>query len=234
MVALAACSSTSHGSASPTHAATRFAATPTAPTLAPPQPGSYAALGASETYGVGAEPHTFGYAYLVDRTLHARHFVSAGIPGATLNAAYQTELNAALAIRPSLSTVFFGFNDLSQGIPRDAFLRDLHDFVATLRRAHAQVLIIGLPDLSQVPAVARHFPESGQLHQVASDWNGGMKRVARQTGAHFLDLRLYAAELAAHPEYISSDGLHPSNAGHRALAEVVLTTIRALHLWSNR
>jgi lysophospholipase L1-like esterase len=180
---------------------------------------------------VGAAPHTRGYAYLVARALHAKPFVDAGIPGTTLDNAYETELSAALAIRPRLCTVFFGFNDLAAQVPRQSFLQDLHDFLATLRRARAQVLIIGLPDLAQLPATAHRFPE---LHQITSEWNRGMRNVARQTGARFLDLSEYAAELRAHPEYISSDGLHPSNAGHRRLAQVVLSAIRADHLWGRR
>ena len=50
-------------------------ATPTEPSLAAPLPGSYAALGASETYGVGAAPHTRGYAYQIAHALRAQQFV---------------------------------------------------------------------------------------------------------------------------------------------------------------
>ncbi|MBV9279706.1 MAG: SGNH/GDSL hydrolase family protein [Chloroflexi bacterium] len=226
LIVLSACSSGTSTSSS-ARTTDRTAATPTEPSLAPPVAGSYAALGASETYGVGAEPHTRGYAYLVGRALGARHFVDEGIPGAILTSAYDVELSNALAIRPSLCTVFFGFNDINAGITRDAFLQDLHDLVVTLRRARAQVLVIGLPDLSLVPA-ARHI---AHLHQTLTSWNDGMRKVAKGTGARFLDLRNYSGELAAHPNYISADGLHPSNAGHARLAQIVVQAIRADHLW---
>jgi lysophospholipase L1-like esterase len=192
-------------------------------------PGSYAALGASETYGMGAAPRTAGYAYLVAHALHTRRFVDVGIPGTTLNQGYEAELASALAIRPSLCTVFFGVNDLRAGVTRDAFLQDLHDLVATLRSTHAQVVVVGIPDLSHVPAVARlHI---SNLRGIVASWNEGMARVARQTGAHFLDLRQYSAELASHRGYVAADGLHPSNAGHARLAQVVVATIRQDRLW---
>src|SRR5947209_11029311 len=127
-VALAGCAT---DSASP-DASSRAVSTPTEPALAAPLPGSYAALGASETYGVGAAPHIRGYAYQVAHALGATHFVDEGIPGATLNASYETELTNALAIRPALATVFFGYNDLAQRVSRSAFLRDLHDLAVTL------------------------------------------------------------------------------------------------------
>jgi acyl-CoA thioesterase-1 len=214
-------------------AAGRAAPTPTEPSLAAPLPGSYAALGASETYGVGASPHTRGYAYLIARALHPTQFVDEGIPGTTLSAAYQTELTNALAIRPSLVTVFFGYNDLAAGVARNAFLSDLRDLAVTLRRARSRVVIIGLPDLSLLPSVSRRFA-APVVHARIASWNAGMARVARETSAVYLDLNAFSARLAAHPEYISSDGLHPSNAGHTALAGLVVTLIRKDSLWKRQ
>lgn len=199
------------------------------PLLAPPLAGSYAALGASETYGVGAVPHTAGYAYLVARALHARHFVDAGIPGATVSSGYQSELTAALNTRPSLCTVFFGVNDVRAGVTRADFLQNLHDLVATLRQAHAQVLIVGFPDLSQLPAVVQ--AHIAGVSQITASWNAGIRRVARQTGAHVVDLSRFGAEIARHPNYIATDGLHPSTAGHRRIAQVVIAAIRQAGLW---
>jgi acyl-CoA thioesterase-1 len=191
--------------------------------------GGYAALGASETYGEGAVPRTLGFAYLVAATLHTKRFVNAGIPGAPLASAYSTELKQALSIHPWLCTVFFGFNDLRTGVPRSAFLSQLRRLVKALRKTHARVLIIGLPDLSLLPAVsALHIPGVAFLVQ---SWNAGMQTVARQTGADFMGLEKFDQTIATHPEYVSSDGLHPSNAGHARIAQVVTTKIRADHLW---
>jgi lysophospholipase L1-like esterase len=215
---------------------------PPAPTAAPqptptirayvarPIPGTYVALGASETFGIGAQPITDGYAYLLSRRLHARHFIDAGIPGATLSQGYNAELAQALNARAALCTLFFGTNDLRAGIPRNDFLSDLRDFIVTLRRSGARVLVIGLPDIAELPAVKKlHMPD---VVGIVRSWNQGMASVSRETGATFLDLGPFGHELAKHPEYIASDGLHPSNAGHRRIAQLVLQTIRARHLWN--
>jgi acyl-CoA thioesterase-1 len=197
--------------------------------LAPPLAGSYVALGASETYGVGAIPHTSGYAYLVAHALHARSFIDTGIPGTTLNSGYQSELTTALNARPQLCTVFFGVNDFRGGVSRSSFLSDLHDLVVTLRQAHAEVIIIGIPDVSLLPAVRRQHISG--LHEIVTSWNAGMRRVARQTGSRYLNLDAFAGVLASHPGYIAQDGLHPSTAGHARLAGIVLGAIRTWHLW---
>lgn len=228
---LTACS-TATGSTAATQPAVTPTATASSGRLLPPVPGAYAALGASETYGVGAQPHTKGYAYMVARSLHAHPFVDMGIPGTTLDAGYQSEVTGALAIRPQLCTVFFGFNDARAGVTRAAFLADLNDLVVTLRRARCHVLVVGLPDVSILPAVRQqHIPG---VHRLVVSWNKGMKSIARKDGATFLDLAPYSKELAQHPSYVSSDGLHPSNAGHRRLAAVVVSEVRRLKLISTR
>lgn len=198
--------------------------------VARPIPGTYVALGASETFGIGAQPITDSYAYLVSRRLAARHFIDAGIPGTTLSQGYNAEVAQALDARAALCTVFFGTNDLRAGIPRTAFLADLRDFIATLRRSGARVLVIGLPNLAEVPAVKKlHLPD---IVGIVNAWNHGMATVSHETGATFLDLGPFGRELAKHPEYVASDGLHPSNAGHRRIAQLVVQTIRARHLWN--
>jgi lysophospholipase L1-like esterase len=219
------------GAAQPHHAyASAASARSHTAKVLPARKHAYAALGASETFGVGASPFTKGYAYLVKQGLHAKHFVDTGIPGTTLPAGFDTELNSALAIRPALATVFFGFNDIRGGVTQAAFLPDLRDLVATLQRAHAKVLIIDLPDLSLLPAVANSGIPG--VHAITVSWNNGMRQVAQQTGAQFLDLAPYSHELATHPAYIAADGLHPSNQGHARLAQIVLAAIRADHLWA--
>lgn len=192
---------------------------------------SFAALGASETFGVGATPRTQGFAYIVGRKLHAARVAVLGISGATIRQAYAPELRRALSLRPSLSTLFFGFNDIAQGVTLPSFLRDLSRMVHALRSTGTQVLVIGLPDVSILPAVRA----SGitNVRPILDRWNAGMQATAAHNGAGFLNLATsrYSTELASHPEYVSGDGLHPSNIGHARLAQIVVARIRALHLW---
>jgi lysophospholipase L1-like esterase len=187
---------------------------------------AYAALGASETFGIGASPITQGYAYRLrdDLGLSPSSFVDAGIPGTTLGDAYETELANALAIQPSVCTVFFGVNDIRAGVPLPRFTSDLTDLVTTLRRAPARVLVIGVPDLTDLPAL--RSIGGAELAGLTRQWNAAMRQVASATGAAFLDLGGLSQELAAHPEDVAPDGLHPSNLGHARLAAVILSALR--------
>ncbi|TMD90953.1 MAG: hypothetical protein E6I76_19240 [Chloroflexi bacterium] len=188
---------------------------------------AYAALGASETYGAGAASITDGYAYRLRDDLHlaSADFADVAIPGVTLGDAYQTELTNALAVRPTLCTVFFGVNDIRARVPLAQFTSDLTDLVGTLTRARAHVLVIGVPDLNDLPLVR----SSGltALAEVTLQWNAAMRGVATAAGAGFLDLGPLSAELAAHPEEISPDGLHPSTVGHARLAALILAELQS-------
>ena len=224
-LALAACGSSSP----PSNAST--SGSPDAVGASPTVSGArlaYAALGASETYGIGASPITLGYAYRVRDALHLGEttFADVGIPAATLADAYQPELTSALSIQPTLCTVFFGANDLRDRVPLSQFTSDLQDLVSTLRRAGAHVLIVGLPDLGRLPAL--RASGIANLAEISAQWNGAMAQVASTTGSAFLALDAYTSEIAAHPEDIAPDGLHPSNQGHARLATIILA---ALHAW---
>jgi lysophospholipase L1-like esterase len=205
---------------------------PSAPSApAPATAGStrlaYAALGASETYGVGASPISDGYAYRLRDQLRlaAGDFADVAIPGATLADAYQVELTNALTIQPTVSTVFFGVNDIRAGVPLARFTSDLTDLVTTLRRARSQVLVVGIPDLTVLPAL--RGLRGADLAGLTRDWNAAMRGVAAATGAAFLDLEALSAEIATHPEEVAPDGLHPSDAGHARLAAVILAALRS-------
>ena len=191
---------------------------------------AYAALGASETYGVGAHPRTSAYPFLLAHWLGANRFADLGMSGATLPRAYMIELSRALAIRPTLCTLAFGSNDIARGVPLTEFLTDLRTLAGALRRSGARVLIVGLPDLSLLPRRQRqHIPN---LARLSATWNTGMQSVARETGSSFLDSERFDSELKRRPNLISSDGIHPTNAGHYYIAEILLAEIRKDHLWT--
>lgn len=223
--ALTACTPTSGGGGAAASASPRPTAAASA--RAAGSHLAYAALGASETYGVGASPISDGYAYRVRDALRlaAADFADVGIPGATLADAYETELTNALTIQPTVSTVFFGVNDIRAGVPVARFASDLGDLVTTLRRAHSQVLVVGIPDLSVLPAL--RALRGVDLAAITRQWNAAMRGVASATGAGFLDLEQLSSEIATHPEELAPDGLHPSDAGHARLAVIILAALRS-------
>lgn len=99
----------------------------------------YVAIGASDSYGVGADnPATQSWpADLARRLPPQTHVVNLGVPGILLHRAVETELPVALDAHPTLVTVWLAVNDLGAGVPLPQYRRDLGTLLGALRRAAA-------------------------------------------------------------------------------------------------
>ena len=186
----------------------------------------YVAIGASDSYGVGADdPATESWPAVLARYLpRGTHFVNLGVPGILLHRALDVELPVALDAHPTLVTVWLAVNDLAAGVPLPRYRHDLGVLLGTLRRAtHARVLIANVPDLALLPAFAGYTG----LPPVIAAWNAAIAAAARAHGAALVDLYSHWRDLAQHPEYVGPDGLHPTTEGYRRLAELFWRVYRA-------
>src|SRR5579859_4967455 len=88
---------------------------------------TYAAIGASESYGVGTtHPASDNWPTVLSRQLGSSvHVLNLGIPGATVALALREEAPIAVDAAPNIVTVWLGINDLDTGTPLDRFSADL-------------------------------------------------------------------------------------------------------------
>lgn len=209
-----------------------------APTTAE-QPAVYAAVGASETVGVGTRvPARQAWPQVLhDTAVPESTLVNVGVSGATVRGALRSQLPRALAEKPDLVTVWLAVNDLVGLVPVDAYERQLQRLVHQLRRGgRAEVLVANVPDLWELPAYRACVPGSGvddvpcvlplvpseaQVRARVADFNAAIKRVVRAEGARLVDLSREDG-LAA---LTSSDGFHPSVRGHRKVARAFARTL---------
>lgn len=199
----------------------------------------YVALGASDAVGVGAsDPNRTAYVPLLIAHLPAdASALNLGVSGYTLQQALVDELPQALAAHPTLVTVWLVGNDFRQCTPLNSFGKDLDTLLGQLQtQTKAQVFVANAPDFSQLPAIRSGSPSLGaclagkspaQIRALAQQWNTVID--ATVASHHQVLVDLFNSELAAHPEYISSDGFHPSDAGYRVLANLFWQQITAHH-----
>lgn len=198
----------------------------------------YVAIGASETAGVGTrEPYRDAFPQqLFQRLDQTALMYSFGLPGETTSGALEDELPGALAVRPTLATVWLNVDDLAAGVPVADYEAQLDEIVAELRGAGARVLIANTPHLERMPAYSacRPFPPAGspkcplgsitlpppdEVDAQVQAYNAAIARVAERNGATVVDLYAAGQVPDQHPEYVSSDGFHPSTAGAAAIAQ---------------
>jgi lysophospholipase L1-like esterase len=211
------------------------------PPAATSAPVIYAAIGASETYGIGANdryrqawPQVF-YNDVLSRSAVLYNF---GIPGATTAQALHDEVPAALAVHPTVVTVWLNVNDLIRGVSAADYGAQLRQLLHSVRGGgRTRVLVANTPDLGQLPAYRACLPNAPAggpaclipdglvptpqvIAAVVDAYNTAISRAAKQEGATLVDLHLNGAQISQHPEWVSADGFHPSEQGYAVIAKL--------------
>ncbi len=184
---------------------------------------TYVAIGASDTFGIGTEdPYDDNWptdlAYLLGAS-HI-HLINLGIPGITIHDALNLELPVALDSHPDLVTIWLGVNDIAAKVPISSFANDLNTLLTRLRAnsPHARIAIANIPDLTLLPAFGG--ADQQLLSQQIQAYNTAIASNAQQHQAILIDLTTQNYNLQIHPEYISKDGLHPTDIGYQELAKL--------------
>lgn len=188
---------------------------------------TYVAIGASDAFGVGTnDPAKDNWPTVLSHLMGSdTHLVNLGIPGETVAEARQTELPIAIDAKPSLVTVWLGVNDIVQSISVQEYESQLEALLRSLQQqTHAHVFVGNIPDITLLSFFAGY--DQTALQATISRWNAAIAQAVAATGASLVDLYANWNELAAHPEYIAGDGLHPSTEGAKRLAEVFFSRIR--------
>ncbi|GAC1570486.1 MAG: hypothetical protein NVS3B18_02720 [Candidatus Dormibacteria bacterium] len=221
----------------------------------PGRPGTYVAVGASETVGAGADidrlrdawPAAF-YARSLPR---ATVYYNLGIGGETTAGALTAELPGAQALGPDLVSVWLNVDDLGAGVSPADYEAHLSSLVHALRQGgRARVLVANTPVLDGLPLVRFCLGEGpppanqkggcpltlpGGLHLTrplldgaVAAYNQAIARVVSAQGAILVDLHAQGDVGLLHPDYVDrEDGFHPSDRGHAAIAAVFGAALRA-------
>lgn len=188
---------------------------------------TYVALGASDAFGIGTDyPAAESWPSVLAASLGPRvHLINLGVPGETAAQAQTGELPVALDSHPTIITVWLAVNDFANGVALAAYRTHLTALLTTLAsQTHAPIFVGNLPDLTTLPYFANKDPLvlGAQVHT----WNSAIAQVSAATGTHLVDLWSDGQAIRQHPEYISQDGLHPSELGARVLAKVFVDAMR--------
>ena len=173
-------------------------------------------LGDSLTAGLGlgeeeAFPALVGE--LLARRGIAVRVVNAGVSGDT-SAGGLARVDWVLSLQPEILVVALGANDGLRGQPVEAIAANLREIVRRARAAGSRVLLAGMkmpPNYG--PEYTREFEEL-------------YARLARELEVPFLPFLL--AGVATIPELNQPDGIHPTAAGQRKIADLVVEALLPL------
>lgn len=187
----------------------------------------YAALGASDAFGVGAQPIGNGYVYriraVLDRRIERVSLINLGIPGAEIDRiADSLRVFLRAPAQPDIVTVWTGANDIIGGRLVADFEPALDRMLTRLRAdTNAFVAIANIPDLTRLPRFAAR-PEPTVTAERVRTFNAAIARQAERHEIPVVNLFIQPIE----SELVSDvDGFHPSNEGHARIAQHFLDVI---------
>ncbi len=194
--------------------------TPTAVLQQPAAKLTYVAIGASDTYGIGADdPQTQNWPADLSTLLGGQvHLINLGVPDIDVHDALGVELPIALDAHPDVVTVWLAVNDLAVNVPVASYAHDLDLLLARLRTAFpdARIAVANVPDLTLLPHFKSYNVRTLRAQILA--YNNAIASIVTLHSA--LLVNLYQSDLAQHPEYISGDGFHPSTIGYTQVARL--------------
>ncbi len=129
-------------------------------------------------------------------------------------------------LKPNVVIFLIGVNDAwEQYVPEQypPLRRPLQPHLDEIyRRLHAELDDVQILYLS--PFLIDTMPEKYPFHRVLDDFKAQLDRTALANGAQVLDLQqmFNAAQQQYPPKMLSTDGVHPTNLGHRLMADAVL------------
>jgi lysophospholipase L1-like esterase len=210
---------------------------PVAPGRAP-SPLVYAAVGASETAGVGTrEPWRHAWPRVLWRSeLEGSVLFDFGVPGSTVEQALFEQVPEAVAVEPDVVTVWLNVNDLVARVPPGRYERQLSELVVALARdGRTRVFVANVPVLTGLPLyracrpdpppaglecpVDHPLPPPAAIRAATEAYNAAIERVADRTGASVVDLHGLGDLASSDPSTVAEDGFHPSRRGAMLIAQ---------------
>ena len=158
--------------------------------------------------------------------------LNSGIGGNTTRQALRRMKRDLLDHQSKVAVVLFGTNDARLAeehvhVPLDEYANNLKEIVSACLDHKIRVVLCTVPPIDPEPYFERHqienFAKAGGLAKVLNDYRDVALRVGEKFDLPVVDLhRLLAAE----PEWLSNDGVHPSQQGNKIIARLVADSVQ--------
>ena len=190
----------------------------------------YVALGDSTGAGMGAREGGYVARLFkrIDEQRAGSKLSNLCVSGATTADLLRGQLDRGVALNPDLVTVGIGVNDIGHGLTIEQFSKNYEQILTTLKeKTHAEIVVTNIPDVSSAPRIPGSLRSEYQRQIV--QFSQRLEEIAKRHGVTVFDIHsITRQELPSHPEYFSSDGFHPSDAGYELWATSMWPTVASV------
>jgi len=139
-----------------------------------------------------------------------------GLSGDTVFGGNARAAVAFYRTRPDLGIIEFGLNDCFQGVPAQQFESSLRHLVEGCRARVPEMALLLLPP---IPVASPDF------EKLAGPFRTAYQRIATEFSATIVDFATPWHQAPPSIPLWQGDGVHPTEAGYRVMADVVLKAI---------
>jgi acyl-CoA thioesterase I len=152
-----------------------------------------------------------------------------GVNGFTSRDVIEHELPRLAALRPGLVSLLVGVNDVVQGVPDDAYRRNvvqILDVVLALAGPPG-LFVVTTPDYTVTPAGADYGDPVRQAAAIRRA-NASLTELATARGVTVVDIHDISLRAAVDRSLVAADELHPSGAQYALWVERIAPVVAAL------
>lgn len=174
------------------------------------------------------------YALQTARKLKKKHkrlkFFYKGIASDRTYLVYDRLTKDCINLKPDVIVMLIGVNDAWEHYVPDQYpplVRPMKPHMKEIyRRLNAE-----LPDtklLVLLPFLIDAVPEKAPFHKILDEYRQELSDMATENGADIIDLQaiFYNAQKDINPVKLAIDGVHPTNLGHKFIADEVLKVLK--------
>jgi lysophospholipase L1-like esterase len=127
---------------------------------------------------------------------------------------------------PDFATLMIGVNDYFQGVSADTFRERFAKILDEMKNEltdSSKIVIVNIPDYSVTPTGAGY--DSGNVTAGIAEFNQIIFEEAAEESIAVVDVFALSQEALDKPEWIASDGLHPSGIQYRAWLDLIYPVV---------
>ncbi len=171
-----------------------------------------------------------GYPEILARELNCE-VINAGVAGHTSRQGLQRMKKDVLNHRPTTVVILFGTNDLRVDSHKHVAVKDystnLSQMVTACEKINSSVILCTIPPIKDGPYFSRHKQEdyeaAGGLQFLVKGYCEAAMTFAKQEELPLVDFQTL---LKSTPEWMHSDGVHPTGQGNQIIAQHIASTIK--------